>query len=101
MPASCFSNNCASADAMGCLGYNLRARMALAVLVRHAIVKRLRGCRRFWGAPAPPRGLSPARGFQIFQEEQPGSLLGVIQFRGASGFFAENIVDISGGLFKH
>jgi len=26
---------------MGCLGYNLRARMALAVLVGHAIVKRL------------------------------------------------------------
>jgi hypothetical protein len=26
---------------MGCVGYNLRARMALAVLVGHAIVKHL------------------------------------------------------------
>jgi hypothetical protein len=43
-------------------------------------------------------GSLPLEVFQIFQEEQPGSLLGVIQFRGASGFFAENIVDISGGL---
>jgi hypothetical protein len=33
----------AASSAMGCLGYNLRARMALAVLVRHAIVKRLSG----------------------------------------------------------
>jgi hypothetical protein len=28
---------------MGCVGYNLRARMALAVLVGHAIVKHLAG----------------------------------------------------------
>jgi hypothetical protein len=28
---------------MGCVGYNLRARMALAVLVGHAIVKHLSG----------------------------------------------------------
>jgi hypothetical protein len=30
-------------SAMGCVGYNLRARMALAVLVGHAIVKHLAG----------------------------------------------------------
>jgi hypothetical protein len=28
---------------MGCVGYNLRTRMALAVLVGHAIVKHLSG----------------------------------------------------------
>jgi probable HAF family extracellular repeat protein len=46
-------------------------------------------------------GSLPLEVFQMFQEEQLGSPLGVIQFSGASGFFAENIVDISGGLFKH
>jgi len=30
-----------ASSAMGCVGYNLRARMALAVLVGHAIVKHL------------------------------------------------------------
>jgi hypothetical protein len=33
----------AASSAMSCLGYNLRALMALAVLVGHAIVKRLSG----------------------------------------------------------
>ena len=39
--------------------------------------------------------------FEIFQEEQPGGLLGVVEFGGASGFFAEDVVDVFEGLFEH
>ena len=38
---------------------------------------------------------------QVFQEEQPGGLLGVVQFGGASGLSAESVVDILERLFKH
>ena len=38
---------------------------------------------------------------KVFEEQQPGSLLGVIEFRGAAGFFPEHVVNVSKGLFKH
>jgi len=38
---------------------------------------------------------------QIFQEQQPGGLFRVVQLTGATGFFAEGIVDVPEGLFKH
>ena len=38
---------------------------------------------------------------EIFQEQQPGGLFGVIEFGGATGFFAENVVNIFEGLFEH
>ena len=38
---------------------------------------------------------------EIFQEEEPGGLLGVVEFRGATGLFPENVVDVFEGLFKH
>ena len=38
---------------------------------------------------------------QIFQEEQPGGLFGVVEFGGAAAFFPEGVVDILEGLFKH
>ena len=39
--------------------------------------------------------------FQILQEQQPGGLFGVIEFGGASGFFAEDVVNILECLFEH
>jgi hypothetical protein len=39
--------------------------------------------------------------FEVFEEEKPGGLFGVIEFGGAARFFAENVVDVSEGLFEH
>jgi hypothetical protein len=50
------------------------------------------------------RGFGGLVGFEaveIFQEQQPGRLLGVIEFRGAAGFLAQHVVNIPEGLFKH
>ena len=38
---------------------------------------------------------------EVFEEQQPGGLLGVIELGGAAGFFAEGIVDVPEGLFEH
>ena len=38
---------------------------------------------------------------EVFQEQQPGGLLGVVQFGGAAGLFPENVVDVFEGLFEH
>ena len=38
---------------------------------------------------------------EVFQEQQPGGLLGVVQLGGASGLFPEDIVDVLEGLFEH
>ena len=38
---------------------------------------------------------------QVFQEEQPGNLLGVIEFRRASSFFPKDILNVFKGLFEH
>jgi len=38
---------------------------------------------------------------EIFQEEQPRSLLGIVEFGGATRLFPENVVDILEGLFEH
>jgi hypothetical protein len=38
---------------------------------------------------------------QILQEQQPGGLFGVIEFGGATGLFAQVVVDVFEGLFKH
>jgi len=38
---------------------------------------------------------------QVFQEQQPGSLLSVIQLRCAASLLAEHVVNILEGLFKH
>ena len=38
---------------------------------------------------------------QVFQEEEPRGLLGVVQFGGAAGLFPEDVVDVFEGLFKH
>jgi hypothetical protein len=37
---------------------------------------------------------------EVFQEEQPGGLLGVIQFTGATSVFPENVVNVAEGLFE-
>lgn len=41
------------------------------------------------------------QGVKVFQEEQPRSLLGVIEFAGAAGVFPEHVVDVFEGLFEH
>jgi hypothetical protein len=38
---------------------------------------------------------------EIFQEQEPGSLLRVVEFSCASGFFAEHVINVSEGLFEH
>ena len=38
---------------------------------------------------------------EVFQEEEPGGLLGIVQLRGAAGLFAEDVVNVLEGLFKH
>ncbi len=38
---------------------------------------------------------------EVFEEEKPGGLLGVVEFGGASGFAAEDVINIFEGLFKH
>ena len=46
-------------------------------------------------------GLVVLQGVELFQEEQPGGLLGVVQLAGAAGVFPEDVVDVFEGLFKH
>jgi hypothetical protein len=38
---------------------------------------------------------------EVFQEQQPRSLLGVVQLGGAAGFFLQHVVDVFEGLFEH
>lgn len=38
---------------------------------------------------------------EVFQEEEPGGLLGLIELAGATGFFAEDVIDVSESLFEH
>jgi hypothetical protein len=38
---------------------------------------------------------------EIFQEQQPGCLLGVVELSSAASFFPKNIVDVFEGLFEH
>ena len=46
-------------------------------------------------------GLVVFEGVEVFQEEQPGGLLGVVEFAGAAGVFPEDVVDVFEGLFEH
>jgi hypothetical protein len=45
-------------------------------------------------------GLVLLQPVQIFEEEEPRGLLGVIQLGGAAGRFPEDVVDVLEGLFK-
>ena len=38
---------------------------------------------------------------EVFEEDEPGGLLGVVEFGGATGFFAEGVANVAEGLFKH
>ena len=38
---------------------------------------------------------------EVFEEEEPGGLLGVVELGGAARLFPENVVDILEGLLKH
>ena len=38
---------------------------------------------------------------EVFEEEEPGGLLGVVELGGAAGLFAEDVVDVFEGLFEH
>ena len=46
-------------------------------------------------------GLVVFEGVEVFQEEQPRGLLGVVEFAGAAGVFPENVVDVFESLFEH
>ena len=41
------------------------------------------------------------RGVEVFQKQQPRTLLGVVQLAGTTGLFPEDIVDVFESLFKH
>ena len=45
-------------------------------------------------------GFVRLKGVEVFQEEQPGGLLGVVEFAGAAGVFPEDVVDVFKGLFE-
>lgn len=38
---------------------------------------------------------------EIFEEEEPGGLFGVVEFGGAARLLAENVVNVLEGLLKH
>jgi hypothetical protein len=38
---------------------------------------------------------------EIFEEQDPGSLFGVIKFCSAAGLFPQDVIDILEGLFEH
>jgi hypothetical protein len=40
-------------------------------------------------------------GVEVFEEEQPGDLLGVVEFTGAAGVLVKDVVDVFERLFKH
>ena len=46
-------------------------------------------------------GLVLLEAVEVFEEQQPGGLFRIVQFTGATGFFAEGVVDIFEGLFEH
>jgi hypothetical protein len=49
-------------------------------------------------------GFGPAvllEAVEIFEEQEPGGLLGVVELGGAAGFLAKHFVDIFEGLFEH
>jgi hypothetical protein len=46
------------------------------------------------------RGLVLLQPIEVLEEEEPRSLLGVIEFGGAAGLLPENVVDIFEGLFE-
>ncbi len=46
-------------------------------------------------------GLVLLQPVEVFQEQQPGGLLGVVELGGAAGFFPEDVVDVLEGLFEH
>jgi hypothetical protein len=55
----------------------------------------------FFPSSSASVALSVPEGIEVFQEQEPGALLGVIQFAGASGVFPEDVVDVFEGLFEH
>jgi len=54
--------------------------------------------------PALQRGLGGLvllKIIQVLQEQQPGSLLGVIKLGRAARFFPKDVIDVFEGLFEH
>ena len=46
-------------------------------------------------------GFVAFEGVEVFQEQQPGCLFGVVQLAWAAGVFLKDVVDVLEGLFKH
>ena len=40
-------------------------------------------------------------GVEMLEEEEPGGLLGVVELGGATGFLAQDVVDVFENLLKH
>ena len=53
------------------------------------------------GLPARPRPAAPSPVVEIFEEQQPGGLLGVIQFRSQALVIAHDPVDVVECVFEH
>ena len=66
--------------------------------------KTLLSCGSHLNASRAGGAVIDAFGFQIveiFEEQQPGGLLGIVEFRRAAGFFPKHIVDVLEDLFEH
>ncbi|MNR16805.1 hypothetical protein D3C85_1334330 [compost metagenome] len=46
-------------------------------------------------------GLVLLQGIEVFEKQQPGGLLGVIQLAAGTGILVQDVVDVLEGLFKH
>lgn len=86
--------------------------------VHHLLVIELAGF-ILWGGPALPAvglveevgvfatfdlgevGAVLLEAVEVFEEEEPGGLLGVVELGGAAGLLAEGVVDIAEGLVEH
>ena len=68
---------------------------------RFPAIRLIENVRVFFAIKGGFGGFVVLQGVEVFQEEQPGGLLGVVEFAGAAGVFPENVVDIAEGLFKH
>ena len=46
-------------------------------------------------------GFPLLKGIEVFQEEQPRGLLGLVQLIGTAGVLVEDVIDVFEGLFEH
>jgi hypothetical protein len=61
-------------------------------------------CDGLWFIPALQLGFQSSillQAIEVLEKEEPGGLLGIIEFGGATGLFPEDIINVLEGLFEH